>query len=142
MLYAHLITIMLQPPGELQTEICSYLQFADLLTLSRTNKSLAAAAKPFLFETLTFHGDAEPAKQYLELPPVYRWSNPGTLKPIEVAFLDIAIDEVLELDIVGYTKTFQYSPRVYDDGGESRVHDASEGLTVECRLLAEVSRVG
>ena len=41
MLDADSITALLQLPGELQTEICSYLPFADLLTLSRTNKSLA-----------------------------------------------------------------------------------------------------
>jgi hypothetical protein len=72
--------------------------------------------KPFLFETLTFHGDAQITRHHLQLRPPCDRTHPGPFKSVEVASLKSAIDEVLALDISRYATTFQYSPKLYLDG--------------------------
>ncbi|KAJ4983620.1 hypothetical protein SVAN01_10883 [Stagonosporopsis vannaccii] len=101
-------------PAELKTQVCSYLPRVDLLAVTRTCSSLAAAAKPLLFEILTFHGD----DQTSDLHMLHRhcdWDGSSQLPcyPVELAFLDDAVDKVIELGITKYAKIFQYSPKLY-----------------------------
>ncbi|KAH6633776.1 hypothetical protein C7974DRAFT_471837, partial [Boeremia exigua] len=100
-------------PAELQTEVCSYLSRVDLLALSRTCVSLAASAKPFLFETLTFHGDDQVSDQHalLRIPVDSTYTN--FTRPVELASLETTIDKAMRLGISKYAKTLQYSPKVY-----------------------------
>lgn len=103
-------------PGELRVEICSHLPHRDLLSLSRTCGSYAAAAKPFLFETLTFHGDEEASRHHVLLKHPRDRDRVGPFKPVELASLRATIGEVIKLDIPKYSTALQYSPRVYDEG--------------------------
>lgn len=103
-------------PAELQIHIYSYLPRVDLITLTRTCSSLAAAAKPRLFETLTFHGNDRTDHQHILLRHPCDPYESLPCYPVELASLETAIDKVMELGITKYAKTFQYSPRLYIDG--------------------------
>ena len=120
-IYTHLMLDVMRSrieslPGELRVEICSHLPHNDLLSLSRTCSLYATAAKPFLFETLTFHGDEEASEQHVQLRHPRDRNNIGPFKPVELASLHASIEEVIGLDIAKYATTFQYSPRVYVEG--------------------------
>lgn len=129
-------------PGELRTEICSRLPHNDLLSLSRTCGSLAAAAKPFLFETLTFHSDEQASQQHILLRHPRDQENVGHFKPVELASMKASIDEVIDLDILKYVTTFQYSPKLYMDGTLPQEVGAMSSLTLEDRVLVAISRMG
>lgn len=103
-------------PSELRIEICSHLPHNDLLSLSRTCGSLAAAAKPFLFEKLTFHGDEEVSQQHRLLRHPRDRTDVGRFKPVELASLESAIVQVIELNLPRYATTLQYSPKLYVEG--------------------------
>lgn len=102
-------------PEQLRIEVVSHLPHVDIISLSQTCRSFAAAAKPFLFETLRFHGDPEGTRQHM----LYRYQCdrmcPGRSKEVELALLEPAINEVMELGIHRYATTFQYSPKYYVD---------------------------
>lgn len=120
-------------PPELQIQVCSYLPRADLLTINRTCTSLAAAAKPLLFETLIFHGDDHTNETQVPL------RNP---RSVELASLESAVDRVRGLGITKYVKTFQYSPKIYVEGMLALFMIIRIPLTRDCRVLVGVSRLG
>jgi len=120
-------------PPELQIQVCSYLPRADQLTITRTCTSLAAAAKPLLFETLSFHGDDHTSETHMHL------RGPCL---VELASLESAVDKVRALGITKYVKTFQYSPKIYVEGMLALFIIIKYPLTRVCRVLVRLSRLG
>ncbi|RYF48362.1 MAG: F-box protein, partial [Cytophagaceae bacterium] len=101
--------------NEIYSEIFSHLPQRHLRLVSQTCRTLAALAKPLLFETLVLHGDPQEDRYYHEngrANVIY----PGRSKTVELSALGIAVDELIALDIARHVRCLQFGPKVYVAG--------------------------
>lgn len=102
-------------PKELYLEIFSHLSHTDQLSVSRVCRLFAVLVKPLLFSVLSFNGNA----QNTWYDHTWKLHHYGRKKTVETAYLAAAVDEVIEMEIALYVKTFKFSPAFYVDGKSS-----------------------
>lgn len=92
-------------PKEIQLEIFTHLSHADQRSISKTCSSFAHLVRPLLFSVLNFDGS-----------PQNHADHGSRKKAVDIAQLETAVEEVLNLGIAPYVKTFQFSPKRYRKG--------------------------
>jgi hypothetical protein len=103
-------------PKEVYLEIFSHLPQRYLLSISQTCRSFAALAKPLIFEEVSFAGDVQQGRYYLEGDQFISVLYPGRSKTVDMLSLETSVDEIIELGIAPYVKKFKFGPKHYIDG--------------------------